>query len=49
MLDWFMKKWLYPDTPIEDFCRSMFIHMPLIEGSKIYKNEDINNIMKHSI
>ena len=38
--DWFMKKWLYPETPIEDFCRSMFVHMPLIEGNKIYKNED---------
>jgi len=32
--EWQMKKALYPDTPVEDYCRTYFSTMPLIENNK---------------
>lgn len=37
--DWFYKKALYPETPVEDFCRSYFPVMALIEENKFSLNE----------
>jgi Tryptophan halogenase len=37
--DWFLKKTLYPDTPIVDFYDSFYSHMPLIHKNKICDNK----------
>jgi tryptophan halogenase len=36
--EWQNKKSLYPDTPVEDYCRTFFPAMPLIENNKFNKN-----------
>lgn len=37
---WYYKKLFYPDTSPEDYCRTYYPTMPLIENNKIFKNED---------
>lgn len=37
--DWYYKKALYPETPVEDFARCYFSNMPLIENNKFSRNE----------
>lgn len=37
--DWFVKKAFYPETPVEDYCRTFYPQMPLIENNKFSKNE----------
>lgn len=37
--DWQIKKALYPETPVEDYCRTYFPAMPLIENNKISTNK----------
>ena len=39
--DWFLKKWIYPETDWKDFARSYHAWMPLIENNKIYKGDKI--------
>ena len=39
--DWFFKKWMYPETPWDDFTRSYTAQMPLIENNKIYTGDKI--------
>lgn len=38
--DWYFKKAWYPDTPVTDFCDSLYPQMPLIHDNKITKNEN---------
>ena len=38
--DWQAKKAVYPDTPVEDYCRTYFSAMPLIENNKFNRNDD---------
>ncbi len=38
--DWYYKKALYPDTPVEDFARSYYSNMALIENNKFSLNEN---------
>jgi hypothetical protein len=38
--DWFFKKAIYPDTPVQDFARTYVSHMPLIENGKMSYNEN---------
>lgn len=38
--DWRLKKALYPNTPPQDFARSYYPHMALIEGGKLDMNLD---------
>ncbi len=38
--EWQAKKVIYPDTPVEDYCRTFYSQMPLIEGNKYSLNED---------
>lgn len=38
--DWFLKKAYYPDTPVQDFARTFYPAMALIESNKISKNTD---------
>lgn len=38
--DWYYKKALYPETPVEDFARCYYSNMPLIENNKFSLNED---------
>lgn len=48
---WYYKKLFYPETPVEDYCRTYYPSMPIIEGNKIFKNEDGSLeqfIFKHS-
>lgn len=37
--DWQVKKNLFPDTPVEDYCRTFWPSMPLVEGNKINTNK----------
>lgn len=37
--DWDLKKHFYPDTSVQDYCRTFFPAMALIENNKISKNE----------
>jgi len=37
---WYFKKLFYPETPPEDYCRTYYPQMPIIEGNKLFKNED---------
>ena len=37
---WQYKKVFYPETPPEDYCRTIYPHMALIENNKISKNEN---------
>lgn len=37
--DWFYRKALYPETPVQDFCRSYFPSMALIEENKFSEND----------
>jgi len=37
---WFLKKWIYPDTPQTDFCESYWPNMQMINKNKIHSNED---------
>lgn len=37
---WFIKKALYPETPVEDYCRSFYPQTSLFEKNKISNNED---------
>ena len=37
---WQYKKVFYPETPPEDYCRTVYPHMTLIENNKINKNEN---------
>jgi len=37
--EWQAKRALYPDTPVEDYCRTYLSNMPLIESHKFSKNE----------
>ena len=32
---WFAKKALYPDTPVQDYARTYYLNMPLIENNRI--------------
>jgi tryptophan halogenase len=41
--DWFLKKWLYPDTKPRDFVDTFFPQMPLIYKNKVTKNEVFND------
>jgi hypothetical protein len=36
--DWQLKKYYYPDTPVQDFCRTFYPSMQLIENNKISEN-----------
>jgi len=36
---WQFKKVFYPETPVEDYCRTIYPHMALIENNKINKDE----------
>lgn len=38
--DWYIKKTLHPDTPVNDFYESFYSVMPFIYDSKIYDNAD---------
>jgi tryptophan halogenase len=38
--DWFIKKAMYPETPVTDFCESFYPQMPLVEKNKVIKNEN---------
>lgn len=38
--DWLLKKHYYPETSIEDYCRTFYPAMALIENNKISKNEN---------
>ena len=38
--EWQGKKVVYPDTPVDDYCRTFFSAMPLIEGNKFTKDEN---------
>lgn len=38
--DWDLKKYFYPDTDNNDYCRTFYPAMPLIENNKISINED---------
>ena len=38
--DWFIKKALYPETPVEDYARTYFPSMPLIENNRITDNKN---------
>ena len=38
--DWFYKKALYPDTPVQDFVRCYYPNAPLIENNKFSVNTD---------
>ena len=38
---WFLKKWIYPDTPQTDFCESYWPNMQMINKNKIRPNDDI--------
>lgn len=38
--DWQLKKYYYPETPVQDFCRTFYPAMPLIENNKFSKNEN---------
>ena len=37
--DWFIKKYYYPETSLDDYCRSFFPQMPLVENNRFSKNE----------
>ena len=37
--DWYLKKWLYPETPQTDFVESYWPAMPLINKNKVNLNE----------
>ena len=37
--DWFIKKHYYPETSLDDYARSFFPHMPLIENNRFSNNE----------
>jgi len=41
--DWFLKKWIYPETPWDDFTRCYTAQMPLIENNKIYLGDKIES------
>ena len=36
--DWFLKKYIYPDTPVDDFVRSLFPGAALFENNKFSTN-----------
>ena len=38
--DWQLKKHYYPDTPVQDFCRTFYPSIQLIENNKINENVD---------
>lgn len=38
--DWYYKKALYPETPVEDFARCYYSNMPLIENNKFSLNKN---------
>lgn len=38
--EWQAKKVIYPETPVEDYCRTYYSQMPLIEDNKYSLNED---------
>lgn len=38
--EWPAKKIFYPETPVEDYCRTYYAQMPLVEGNKYSRNED---------
>lgn len=38
--DWQLKKYFYPNTPVQDFCRTFYPAMSLIENNKISENLD---------
>ena len=40
LTEWPAKKIFYPETPVEDYCRTYYAQMPLIEGNKYSRNED---------
>ena len=37
---WFLKKWMYPDTPQTDFAESFWPHIQMVDKNKIHSNED---------
>jgi len=37
---WQYKKLLYPETPVQDYCRTYFPQMSLIENSRIHHNQN---------
>ena len=37
---WFLKKWMYPDTPQTDFAESFWPVMQMVNKNKIHSNED---------
>lgn len=37
--DWFVKKAFYPDTPVQDYCRTFYPQMPLVENNKFNENK----------
>lgn len=37
--DWYVKKAFYPETPEQDYCRTFFPQMPLVENNKFSRNE----------
>lgn len=39
---WFLKKWMYPDTPQTDFAESFWPNMQMLNKNKIHSNEDGN-------
>lgn len=46
LAEWQAKRLVYPDTPTEDYCRTYFPSMPLIENNKFFKN-DKEELMGH--
>jgi tryptophan halogenase len=38
--EWQAKKIIYPDTPVDDYCRTYYSQIPLIEDNKYSQNKD---------
>jgi tryptophan halogenase len=38
--DWYFKKFLMPETPLEDYSDCMYPNMALVNENKLFKNED---------
>lgn len=41
--DWQLKKYYYPETPNQDYCRTFYSMMPFVENNKIYTDRDLEN------
>ena len=41
--DWQLKKYYYPETPNQDYCRTFYSMMPFVENNKIYTGTDLEN------